>query len=265
MADLINKLWHKWLRVPYTLNVVWFNSPKKPRATVVFIHGIGNNAHAWDEVASILSKDLRVIGVDLLGFGDSPKPEWATYSVTDQARAVGLTLVNLRLTGRIILVGHSLGALVSVAIVKRYPLLVKRLILCSPPFYKPNSQKQATYEKILKELYEVASRHPDELVDLSPLAAKAGLANRSLDINRDNVASYIASLRSSIINQKSMVDAESMKVPTRIIYGVWDPVVVGKNIVYLSKVNKHITTKKIMASHEIVGKYVSVVASEVEK
>jgi pimeloyl-ACP methyl ester carboxylesterase len=244
--------------MPYTLNVELFQSPKKPKATYVMIHGIGNSLDAWDPVVARMPKDVMIIGIDLLGFGDSPKPHWATYNARTQARALALTLVNLRLKQRPILVGHSLGALVAVEVAKRYPLFIKQLILCSPPFYKPEVLARKglkPQEDRLRAFYRLARRFPEQLEKMSPLAVKLGLANRAFSITQDTIGSYIAALEASIINQTSLEDVGVLKLPITIFYGTLDPVVIGKHIVQLGKTHGNITVKRVLAGHEVVLGY----------
>jgi len=261
-----DKLIHRYLHVPYQLHVTAFSKPKRPRGTVVLLHGIGNTAQSWQELISLLPDDLRIIGVDLLGFGKSPKPTWLTYDATQQARALGATLLRLGLNRRVMIVGHSLGALVAVETAKRYRPLIRQLILCSPPFYAVNKDRFIpAQDDILKELYRAARKHPKQLVALSPLAVKLGIANKSLTINDDNVSAYTQALGSSIINQTALSDAGSLRVPIRIIYGSLDPVVVRGHIIKLSKSNKNVTVRRILAGHEVVGRYVKVVADEINR
>lgn len=266
MAKFITKasdLFHKYLKIPYALNVEIFQSPKKPKATYVFIHGIGNNLHSWDEVVALMPKDVRLIGIDLLGFGNSPRPQWAKYNAKTQARSVAITLLSMRLAHQPILVGHSLGALVSVEVAKRYPLAVRQLVLCSPPFYKPEvtGRKLKSNDDILRELYRIASKFPEQLEKFSPVAVKFGLANKSLNITQDNVASYFAALEASIINQTSLEDIEKVKVPIDIFYGTFDPVVIKKHINNLAKTHENITARRLIAGHEVTGGYVKSLAN----
>jgi pimeloyl-ACP methyl ester carboxylesterase len=247
-------LTHKWLRIPYTLHIHTDQRVKNPKATVLFIHGIGNSGAAWEEVVKKLPNDVRVISVDLLGFGDSKRPPWAIYSVKTQARSVLATVFKLRITHPIIIVGHSLGALVSVEIAKRYPLLVRSLILCSPPFYKIDESKRRLIprsDNALRRMFKLAHKHPEQFLQISTLAVRFGLVNRSFNLNNENIATYMNALESSIINQTSFEDAIHLKHPTHIIYGRLDPVVVSKNLRLLAKTNSHITLSAILASHEI--------------
>ena len=260
----MDKLFHRWFRIPYTLHVTKFQSPRRPKATFVLIHGIGNSARAWDKLVTLLPDDVRVIGIDLLGFGKSPKPGWAVYDAKRQAQSVAATLLKMRLSQRPILVGHSLGSLVSVEVAKRYPFLPKQLILCSPPFYKDTLAKRKLLQRdeLLRTLYRRINKSPQTLQSLTPLIQKLKLANKSYDLNSGNVDAYAAALEASIVNQTALVDAADLKLPVRILYGTLDPVVISSNIQMLAKDKPNITTKKIVTGHEITGRYTKIVANE---
>lgn len=251
-----DKLTHKWLRVPYTLHVHTNQQVKKPRATVLFIHGIGNSGGAWDEVIDKLPDDLHLVTIDLLGFGQSARPAWAIYDAKTQARAVIATFFKLRITGRVIIVGHSLGSLVAVEIAKRYPLLVKSLVLCSPPFYRLDAVKQHLLpggDRLLADTYRLATRHPEEFVKISKVAKKLGLVNKSFSLTRDDAPSYMNALEATIINQTSLEDAVKLKIPMQILYGRLDPVVIMKNLKYLVNRNVYAQLAIILAGHEVKG------------
>lgn len=260
----IGEFFHRYLRMPYVLHTVEFQSPKRPRATYVFLHGIGNSLQAWSAVIEKLPPDVRIIGVDLLGFGKSPKPRWAVYDAKTQARSVGATLFSKRLVQQPILVGHSMGALVAIEVARRYRLIPKELVLCSPPFYAPSSITDSktwrTKDDVLKNIYHIARRHPEQLEKLSPLAVRLGLANKELSITKENVEAYTAALEACIINQNSLHDAALLQLPITIFYGLFDPVVVKKHIVGLTKGSPFITTKRLNAGHEVMGSYATAVA-----
>ena len=85
---MLDTIIHRWLKVPYALHAEVFASEQKSIATILFIHGIGDKGRAWDEVIAKLLKNLKVVTVDLLGFGQSPSPSWAVYRARTQARSV---------------------------------------------------------------------------------------------------------------------------------------------------------------------------------
>jgi pimeloyl-ACP methyl ester carboxylesterase len=93
---------------------------------IVLIHCYTCSMRWWDELAPLLSRDHRVVRVDLLGHGGSAKPK-SGYSIEDQARAVAEALGSLDVTGATV-VGHSLGATVATAVAEQSPELVSRIV-----------------------------------------------------------------------------------------------------------------------------------------
>ena len=133
---MLDRFIHKILRVSYTLAVYEKRRVKKPKATLVFLHGVGASGAAWDEVVKGLKDEhVDMFVVDLLGFGKSPKPEWAQYKASMQSAALAKTLLTRGVLGKVTLVGHSMGAIIAIGFAKRYTAAVKSLVLCSPPLY----------------------------------------------------------------------------------------------------------------------------------
>ncbi|MEO5499673.1 MAG: alpha/beta hydrolase [Candidatus Saccharimonadales bacterium] len=260
-------IWHRYLRVPYTLHVYRYSKVSKPTATLVFLHGIGNSGKTWDEVSMLLTDDVNLIVVDLLGFGDSPKPDWATYDARTQANSLAKTLLKLGLRRNTIVVGHSMGALVAVEFAKRYPVLSQALVLCSPPIYRvnPDDDKKLFVERDeqLRRLYELALRNPSNIVKLSRLAKKYNLLNPDFDVDHMNIDNYVLSLRANILNQTTPQDIVHIKKPIRILYGTLDPFVIGQNIKSADKASDYITVSKFIGGHEITGSYVDRVARSI--
>ncbi len=94
---------------------------------ILCIHGLTANSRCWDRIVSGLVPDYRVLAMDLRGRGLSDKPGKG-YSVAHHVRDVKNVLDDQDLE-RITLMGHSLGAFVSLAFAAQYPDRVKRLIL----------------------------------------------------------------------------------------------------------------------------------------
>ncbi len=94
---------------------------------VLCIHGLTANCRSWDRIASTLAPDYRILAMDLRGRGLSDKPEKG-YFVEQHVEDVRHVLEDLGLK-EVHLMGHSLGAFVSLAFAARYPQYVKKLIL----------------------------------------------------------------------------------------------------------------------------------------
>lgn len=253
---MLDTIIHRWLKVPYALHAEVFASEQKSIATILFIHGIGDKGRAWDEVIAKLPKNIKVITVDLLGFGQSPSPSWAVYSARTQARSVLATFLKLRLRGPIIIVGHSLGALVAVDVARRYPLIVRSLILCSPPFYQLHEDEKRFLPRadiVLTNIYKTIKKYPERFLQVAAIAMRYKLINDDFSVTDKNIDSYMETLEAAIINQTSFNDVSKLRLPIQILHGTLDPVVVARNLKELSRDNANITLRSILAGHEIRG------------
>ena len=261
---MFDQLIHRYMRVPYRLHMSVVKKGKRPKQTLLFIHGIGNSGQAWDDVISRLPEDTRAITVDLLGFGESRRPSWATYDVGLQARAVFRTCLRYGVTGNLVIVGHSMGALVAIEFARRYPSFARSLILCSPPLYRPEGDATLpTTETALRRLYRAAHQSPQQFLKLSGLAMKYGLISRAFDVTDDTVGSYMNALEAAIINQSSLEDIRQLRLPIHIIRGSFDPVIVPKRIKQLAREKSNITTSTVAAGHEVRGRFATKVVESI--
>jgi pimeloyl-ACP methyl ester carboxylesterase len=99
--------------------------------TLVFIPGLSGTTRYWEGRLGALEQEYRVLLIDPLGFGDSPKP-WSRYTVDHHVDALYEILKNEK---RFTLIGHSMGTLLSIAYAARHPEQVERLVLLSAPFF----------------------------------------------------------------------------------------------------------------------------------
>jgi pimeloyl-ACP methyl ester carboxylesterase len=96
---------------------------------LVLLHGIAGSSATWNEVVPRLSESHTVLAPDLIGHGESSKPE-GDYSLGAYANGVRDLLEALALpTGTI--VGHSLGGGVAMQLAYQYPERCERLVLVS--------------------------------------------------------------------------------------------------------------------------------------
>ena len=94
---------------------------------ILCIHGLTANSRFWDCLASALSPRHKIIAMDLRGRGLSDKPPTG-YSIDDHCKDVLAVMDDLGLD-RPVLMGHCLGAFISLAFAAQYPNRVDRLIL----------------------------------------------------------------------------------------------------------------------------------------
>jgi pimeloyl-ACP methyl ester carboxylesterase len=94
---------------------------------ILCIHGLTANSRFWDGLASSISPHHKVLAMDLRGRGLSDKPP-SGYSVGHHCRDVQSLTEDLGLK-HFVLMGHSLGASISLAFAAQHPEKVDRLIL----------------------------------------------------------------------------------------------------------------------------------------
>lgn len=102
---------------------IWEGAGKE----ILSIHGLTANCRFWDCLASALSPRHKLIAMDLRGRGLSDKPPTG-YSIDSHCKDVLALMDDLGLQ-RPVLMGHSLGAFISLVYAARNPQRVDRLIL----------------------------------------------------------------------------------------------------------------------------------------
>jgi pimeloyl-ACP methyl ester carboxylesterase len=127
--------------------------PRQAGLPIVLVHCYGCSLHWWDRMAPILAERHRVIRIDLLGHGGSERPK-SGYGIDQQAALVAAALGQLDVQGAVV-VGHSMGFSVAVALAARASQLVDRLVnvdegpnqdVCELPFLA-----KLTYAPVLGE------------------------------------------------------------------------------------------------------------------
>lgn len=104
-----------------------FGSAEEAGATVVAVHGITANSHAWRPVARALAPHAAVVACDMRGRAESgglPPP----FGVGAYAADV-LALIEALELDRPLVVGHSLGAYVCARLAAEHPERVRGVVL----------------------------------------------------------------------------------------------------------------------------------------
>ncbi len=113
--------------------------------TLVFIHGVGLNKAVWQAQHDAFSADYQVISYDMLGHGGSPQPPLHA-SLENYAAQLAELLTHLNIT-RAHIIGHSMGALVSVAFALDYPQLSCSLVAMNIVYQRNLVQREAVLDR----------------------------------------------------------------------------------------------------------------------
>jgi pimeloyl-ACP methyl ester carboxylesterase len=95
---------------------------------LLLVHGFGNEAHVWDEIAPAVAPYYRTVALDLRGHGDSDRDPEARYDYDAHVADLEAATAALGIE-RLVLVGHSLGGRVAILFAGRHPERVAGLVI----------------------------------------------------------------------------------------------------------------------------------------
>lgn len=100
---------------------------------IVLLHGLSMSRRTWDRFLPDLEGRFRVVRLDQRGHGESSHAP-GTY-VLDTYVSDTVAFLAEAVRGRSILVGHSLGGVITHAVAQTRPDLVRAVLLEDPPLY----------------------------------------------------------------------------------------------------------------------------------
>lgn len=126
---------------------LYFTETGSGRTTLVFLHYFGGSSRTWKEVTELLHHSFRCIAIDLPGFGNSaPLPAPAIENTVLKLEA----LIEKLALNNYVLVGHSMGGKIALALAANQPKGLKNLILVAPSPPTPEPMDKAKKEELLK-------------------------------------------------------------------------------------------------------------------
>lgn len=210
-----------------TLGYVQLGNPRG--VPVVLIHGYTDSDLDWAPLVPYLSKDFRLVIVDLRGHGESSKPE-CCYSRLDFAYDVKLLLDALGIT-RADIVGHSLGSIVAQTFAEYWPQRTGRVVLISstggPPRGAHPRKPQFDYAAAIRKLKEPID--PDSAFMREWWASPKPVDEQFLRRERRNAAAIPLQVWLAVLDQ-GLVDSDlqrtlpRLRAPTLLIWGSADPI-----------------------------------------
>lgn len=99
---------------------------------LVLLHGVTRCGADWAPILPGLEPDWEVVSLDQRGHGWSPRAD--RYLVTDYVQDA-VRWLQAESCGPVVLLGHSLGAMVAAGVAAAVPELVHGIILEDPPFH----------------------------------------------------------------------------------------------------------------------------------
>jgi len=110
------------------INIIESGSPNRQKA--ILIHGWSSSSFAMSPISQLLSQRFHCLSVDLPGYGSSPPFEGKT--TIPRYAALIRDLIETVSDGPVVLVGHSMGGMISTTVAIEDPVLVERMVLIGP-------------------------------------------------------------------------------------------------------------------------------------
>ena len=209
---------------------------------VVFVHGVSTTLASFDGLfPEIVKNGYRVIGLDLLGYGKSDKPD-IKYSMSFHAETVINLIKQLGLKDTV-LVGHSMGAAISTCAMLKEPELFKSMVLLTPGglaeyssarilifkiFYKYIWGKRFSDLVIARKYYhETVYQWSQTMEDFLKTRERLMVHPEWKKVQRTVKYSYASTLQSS---KEILPQIESIKKPVLVILADNDNLVPNKEV-----------------------------------
>ena len=193
---------------------------------VVLVHGIASSSVTFENVIPLIVAHHRTIAIDLLGFGGSPAPETAEYTIEEHVASLARTIDSLKLHGPFLLVGHSMGSLIASRYAATHGARLRRLVLVSPPIYLApgaiGSRRDRTAMGLYLRVYEYLRLNKEFTIRAAAGLARLSPIKNLLDVTETNWRPFVLSLQNSIESQTSVSDLASVRVPVEVVYGSLD-------------------------------------------
>lgn len=197
--------------------------------SLVLLHGIGSNASSFLPLMAALPATIDAIAWNAPGYAGSTTLGQARPRPSDYAAALSRLLDALQIE-RIVLCGHSLGALFAASFAARYPTRVSAVALVSPALgygiakgepLPPNVQARIDEVQAL-DLETFAARRAPRLVHAPERKPQVVAAVREAmsAINPDGYIQAVHALGAGDL----LADAAAIAVPTSVAVGAEDTV-----------------------------------------
>lgn len=151
----------RFLKLPCADIYYWHNEFNKKRKNLVLVHGFRGDHHGLAYVAKYLDDDYNIFVPDLPGFGESGEFKFGKHSLENYVLFLEEFVDSLDLKKKPIIIGHSMGSIVSSKFAADHPKIIdKKLILLSPIAAQPVS---GNLLQLTKKLIEIFSKMPEKI------------------------------------------------------------------------------------------------------
>jgi pimeloyl-ACP methyl ester carboxylesterase len=249
------------------LTVRWWFGRRAPRLhiagdegegpVVVLVHGIASSSVTFKNLVPLLEPSHRVISIDILGFGRSPTPPDAEYTMEEHVDALHATIRALRLREPFVLVGHSLGSLIVARYAAQHPGVLSRLVLVGPPIYgtpaEIGDRRVRSRVSAYLRAYEYVRSNKEFTIFNARMLARLLPIKGVFEITEKNWEPFVKSLENCVESQTAVSDLARVRVQVEVVYGTLDAFIAPGSLAVIGSM-RHVTMHRVEANDHIIRK-----------
>ena len=222
---------------PMVLSRTIVDRAPNPKGTIVAFHGVSDNGASLADIGARWGEQWRVVLVDSLGHGLSPRFSsqqlQAPFQSALQAAAEMVRVeASQSIGGQVVLFGHSMGGAIAAGVARDHPQLVRAVVLEDPALLTPT--QEATYKNNAGEsvggLERISRDQSGAIANLLlakqayrnwPLSEYGPWAQAKTQVDRDFIATGVVGLAGREI-------IKELQVPTLVLTGDGPDVLLGQ-------------------------------------
>lgn len=225
-------------------------------------HGYGEDAQSFTFLRTGLGSDYTLIAIDFPYHGKTEWNEGLSFTPEDLQQII-TRIVPLELQ-TISLLGYSMGGRIALAMFQHVPSKIERVVLVAPDGLHKNFWYWfSTQTGIGNKLFSYTMKKPYWFFSGMTFLKSFRLLNKSIfkfahtylddQGEREMLYKRWTTMR-KFLPKASLITAslQQYQVPLRMLFGIYDRVILAERSTSLDKANDTITVKKIKAGHQLL-------------
>lgn len=238
---------------------------------IVLLHGLAAGKSFFDGLKSELGENFDALTFDLLGFGQEMYAK-GSFTLIEHLEFIKVKIDSFS-KEPVILLGHSMGAVLAIHFTEKYPDRVLKLILLTPVLGRDRKDLEEGFLKTKGGWAKMLLKYPKLSFVSCKTLCKFRLMNLfyflkpryvSSKVFRDYIrhswTSVSKTFENIILDSPAMPVVEKLNIPTLNIVGDKDSEICSR-----TPANQNIKTVKLPGAHYLPLKDPDLIASEIKK
>ncbi|HAN00601.1 MAG TPA: alpha/beta hydrolase [Marinilabiliales bacterium] len=154
---------------------------------ILLLHGYLETKEVWGGFGCSLAANYRVIAPDIPGHGQSSTID-STHSMELMATVMAVLLDHLSVTSCVV-VGHSMGGYVALALAEKFPARISGLVLFHSPVYADTEEKKAS------RMLELEKINQGQMGELAIAHIPKTFANKNVESFQTEIQTFITTAK----------------------------------------------------------------------